>query len=60
MLSPVATRIVAQAIINRYDAGEGTVNEIIAANYPTLIGTPDEINVKAAIIVKRPEINVEE
>jgi hypothetical protein len=58
MLTPLQTRIVGNAIITRYNNGEGTVNQIIAANYPNMT-QEDQGLVKAYIITKRPDIDVE-
>lgn len=56
MLEPVKLRIVGKAIIIRYVNGEGTVDQIIAKNYP-VITKEDQTRVKAFVISKRPQIS---
>lgn len=56
---PTQIKIVGKAIIILHDRGEGTVNEIIANNYPRLT-TDDIVLAKAFIVSERPEIIVEQ
>ncbi len=57
MITPASVKIVGRAVIILFDRGEGTVNQIIANNYPKL--TPeDTVLVKSFVISERPDITV--
>lgn len=55
MLKPAAVRITARASITRYDANEGTIEEIVGSyNHPP----EDNALIYAQIVAFRPDIQI--
>ncbi|QRG66924.1 hypothetical protein [Brevibacillus choshinensis] len=55
MLKSYQVNIIGRACVTRYDAGEGTLDEIVNTSYPNL-SEDDATQVKAYVYSIRPDI----